>query len=109
MTEMIAMDMFGNLEDAPDNRMVVRILGHRVGTSDGWFHGGGHTVVLPEFKMEPGFRKFAPDVDDVADHTALMIDYYAGFLALIPHAAQGSTEQIEMVPVWTATLSMVLP
>jgi len=103
----MSMDMFGHLEDAPNERMVARVLGYRVGTADGWFHCGGHTVFMPEFEMEPGMFQFAPTDVNIPKHTGLMIDYYAGLIALVPHAAKGSSEPIlaaDMKPIWSGKL-----
>ena len=102
----ISIELFGNIEDAPDDKMVVRILGHRVGTSDGWFYLGGHSILMPEFKMEPGLHKFAPDVTSVAEHTGLLIDYYAGLIALVPHAPKGSMHAMELKPIWSAQITV---
>jgi hypothetical protein len=105
--EQISMEMFGNLEDGPtDDRMIVRILGHRVGSAGGWFYCSGHCIMMPEFEMEPGLLKFAPDLKSVPKNTGLMIDYYAGLLALIPHSAKGSGETMPWQPIWTGQFKL---
>jgi hypothetical protein len=74
--------MMGALEDADDDeRMVVRVLGRRLGTSHGWVHMGGWCVMAPEFKPETSDY----GVDGFKDHKhlALVIDYYTGHMLLL--------------------------
>lgn len=100
-------DTVGTLEDAPDDRMVVRVLGINLGTCDGWMHGGGHTVVMPSFAPNDTFATVAPDIE-VPPNTALIVDYYIGLLALVQHAPAGSNEPVSREAMWTARISSKL-
>lgn len=93
--------LYGQLE-SDGERLVARVLGHKVGTADGWFHWQGHTIVYPGFTPDEGFTKFFPEllVGERWGVTApsvlgLMIDYYSGQIALIEMAAK---DQIQHVP-----------
>lgn len=83
---------YGDLETAADGtRMVVRVLGLRVGTSDGWFHWNGWAVVAPNFEPdEDALEKIfadlviAPDLEGKAQtKLGLVADFYTGSIALI--------------------------
>ena len=96
--------MFGNLDDAEDGvRMVAKILGQRVGTCKGWLHYEGHTIIMPEFKREPGLLFFMKD-QDLPNAVSLVVDYYAGLICI----CEEPTEQIRSIHdlkmVWSTTL-----
>jgi len=81
MTETIAtnndLGMFGELEDAPEDRMVVRAIGHVLGTSAGWFHYEGLSVMFPEFRTtHPKLLKLIADIRP--ERVCLGIDFYTG-------------------------------
>jgi hypothetical protein len=84
--------LYGQLE-RDGERLVVRVLGHRVGTADGWFHWNGWTVIMPGFKVGEGLSKFFVDQTMVEAAKAvatlgLMVDYYSGQIALIEMPAK---------------------
>ncbi len=90
--------LYGQLE-SDGSRLVVRVLGHRVGTADGWFHWQGWTIVAPGFKPDEGLDRFFPGLL-VVDQTSagqgvlgLMIDYYTGQIALVEMPAKDRINQ----------------
>jgi len=106
MADEITMNMFGDLEEVGDEegRMVVRILGHRIGTSLGWLHVGGHTVIMPEFKREPGLLHFMPD-RDIPNQAGVIVDYYAGLMGIIEEPTQKVHELSDLKLVWSTKLA----
>jgi hypothetical protein len=99
------MDMFCRLEDADndDERMNVRVLGHHIGTSFGWLHLGGHTVLCPEFRRAPGLLKFMPD-RDIPEEAVVIIDYYAGLIAIVEKPTRQLSEMNDFKVVWAGRL-----
>jgi hypothetical protein len=97
--------MFGGLEDDerdPD-RMVVRILGQRIGTCLGWMHFDGHAIIMPQFKREPGLLFFMKD-QDLPEKTAVVVDYYAGLLAICEEPTKQIQTLHDLKMVWSTTL-----
>ena len=90
---MFDINLIGDLETAEGSeRMVVRVLGHRVGTSDGWIHHDGWCVVSPDFIPEPAIEKFLkfPFSED-RKNLALVTDFYSGQLTLLSNVIKGGT------------------
>lgn len=84
--------MFGELEDAPEDRLVVRAAGHVLGTSEGWLHWSGMAVIFPAFRTE--HPKLVDLVSGIpAKKIALGIDFYTGEVKII-EAAQNTTPKV---------------
>jgi len=74
--------MFGELETAPGNRLVVRAVGYLLGSAEGWFHHGGLAAVFPAFttehiKLAELFQAIPPG------QACLGIDFYTGEVKVI--------------------------
>jgi hypothetical protein len=87
------LSMFGELEDAPGDRMVVRAIGFVLGTSAGWFHYDGLAVIFPEFQTT--HPKLAGLITDIASvrRRCLAIDFYTGEVKIID-GAQGRVPKV---------------
>ena len=71
--------MFGELEDAPEDRMVVRAIGHVLGTAAGWFHYAGLSVIFPEFRSDhPKLHGLIAALGIQPRRVCLAIDFYTG-------------------------------
>jgi hypothetical protein len=71
----------GMLDTASDGeRMIVRVLGRQVGTSNGWTHVDGWCLMTPNFEPDDGFEALGMAVPAEPVHLALMIDFYTGVL-----------------------------
>ena len=82
MTDHTDLLMFGELEDAPEDRMVVRAIGHVLGTSAGWFHYDGLSVIFPVFRTtHPKLVGLIPDIQPT--RVCLGIDFYTGEVKII--------------------------
>lgn len=75
---MLEMALFGELEDAPNDKMVVRVLGYKIGISDGWFHWNGLAVVFPVFKPSISFLEEKMPKSVKPEQVHLAIDFYSG-------------------------------
>lgn len=76
------LSMFGELEDAPDDCMVVRAIGYVLGTANGWYHYGGLSVIFSAFRTK--HPTLAPLVENVApEHVCLAIDFYTGEVKIV--------------------------
>lgn len=65
--------------------MVVRAVGHVLGTSEGWLHWSGMAVIFPVFRSE--HPKLAPLLVGIAGKKiALGIDFYTGEVKIIEAA-----------------------
>lgn len=78
-------NQLGELESASEGRMVVRILGYKVGTSEGWFHHDGWAVVCPNYAPDEGIKRFLPDEVPNETGIGLILDLYSGEIVLIRH------------------------
>ena len=81
---MSELELFGILEDGEHdkNLLSVRLLGHKIGESDGWFHWDGLCVVFPNFlPSNPILKHFMLNLTSKNIH--LIIDFYDGNGALL--------------------------
>lgn len=86
-TESTDLSMFGELEDAPEDRLVVRAVGHVLGNSAGWFHWGGLSVIFPEFRTNhPKLTGLIATVRVQPKRLCLGIDFYTGEVKIIEAA-----------------------
>ena len=78
-------EMMGHLEDDPTEagRMIVRVLGKRLGTAAVWLHFGGWCIVAMDFKPED--KRFACDGEH--KDVALLVDLYSGEMAMVAGAS----------------------
>jgi hypothetical protein len=89
----MSIKLYGQLE-SDGARLVVRVLGHKVGTADGWFHWDGWAIVAANFTPDDGLAKFFPDIvvapalSEGATVLGLMVDFYSGQIALIEMPAK---------------------
>lgn len=85
--------MFGELEIAPDSRMVVRAIGHVLGTSASWFHFGGLSVIFPIFQTKhPKLIELIGNMPP--NQVCLAIDFYTGEVKII----EGTEETEDKAP-----------
>jgi hypothetical protein len=91
---------FGSIEEAPGgvDRMVIRLVGRRVGTAGGWIHLNGWCVIAPEFLPEEGIEHIFKEPVQTTEHLGLLIDFYSGEIALVRHTpretGEGKIEQV---------------
>lgn len=74
------LDNFGQLEcEGPEERIVIRICGVRLGVANGWSWWGGHTIMFNEVVMDkhPLLAKLVGEVEHI------LVDYYIGEVVFI--------------------------
>jgi hypothetical protein len=91
------------MEDFEGNadRLVVTVLGKRLGHAAAWLHYTDWTVVTPGFEPEQGFYdELALTPEALRDHggLALVIDFYHGVL-LVVHGVYQDQDERGLAPV----------
>jgi hypothetical protein len=101
MVDPSVLKSFGDMEDGPQEGMVVRILGYNIGLADGWFHyKGGWSLMIPEFKPNPEAETvFGIPYEKHKDmaHMGLVIEFYTGQLALVLHEKHRMMDEPEVL------------
>jgi hypothetical protein len=114
MSEKSVLGAFGDIETDKDDDMIVRVIGYNIGSAAGWFHfNGGWCVMAPDFKPNDDAElKFGIPYHkyEMVEHKGLIVDFYAGQIALVEHLPKGAEVDIGnpvMKVLWNGPLKVI--